>query len=35
MSNEVVNVTELKQEINKIYQSYLMKGIFYKEGLDI
>ena len=34
MSNEVVNVAELKKEINKIYQSYLIKGIFYDEPLE-
>lgn len=34
MNNEVINVNELKQEINKIYKKYMMKGIFYDEPLE-
>ena len=34
MGNEIVNVAGLKREINKIYQKYLMKGIFYDEPLE-
>ena len=29
MGNEVVNVKDLKREIEEIYEKYLMKGIFY------
>lgn len=34
MGNEVVNVKDLKREIEEIYEKYLMKGIFYDEVLE-
>jgi rubrerythrin len=34
MGNEVINVKDLKREIEEIYEKYLMKGIFYDEVLE-